>query len=199
MIPFISGYRDPPVERGDSSFPESEKSEGRVSSTVARVPFLFYFIFDLIATEIKRGKDLCISLGCEILLVFESSFRIWSIIFIKFGKTAVRQFGNSSIISEQGRVDFYSYVSLFNSAPVITDIRIEVRAKLIEGKSDRFYEVKLFGLDQNCERRRNSSLIAKQRYCVFFFNFKMNQHDSNERLIVAKMDFKILHRKRVTR
>lgn len=64
------------MERGDSSFPESEESEGRVSTTVARVPFPFYFIFDLIATEIKREKDLCISLGCEILLVFESSFGI---------------------------------------------------------------------------------------------------------------------------
>ena len=71
MIPFISGYRDPPVERGDSSFPESEESEGRV----ARVPFPFYFIFDLIATEIERENDLCVS------------FAIWSIIFIKFGKT----------------------------------------------------------------------------------------------------------------
>ena len=38
------------MERGDSSFPESEESEGRV----ARVPFPFYFIFDLIATEIER-------------------------------------------------------------------------------------------------------------------------------------------------
>lgn len=36
-------------------------------------------------------------------------------------------------------------------------------------------------------------------FFVFFFNFKMNQHDPNERLIVAKMDFKILHRKGVTR
>lgn len=42
------------MERGDSSFPESEESEGRVSTTVARVPFPFYFIFDLIATEIER-------------------------------------------------------------------------------------------------------------------------------------------------
>lgn len=116
----------------------------------------------------------------------------------------VGQFGNSSVISEQRRVDFYSYVSLFISAPVITDIRIEVRAKRIRGKSDRFYEIKSLDFDQNYER--NSSLIAEQRYCVFFFfffffffNFKMNQHDSNERLIVAKVDFKILHRKRVTR
>lgn len=123
---------------------------------------------------------------------------------MKFGKTVVRQFGNSSVIGERGRVDFYSYVSLFISAPVITDIRIEVRAKRIRGKSDRFYEVKSFGLDQNSERRRNFSFTAGQRYRVFFFlffffNFKMNQHDPNERLIVAKMDFKILHRKGVTR
>ena len=45
------------MERGDSSFPESEESEGRV----ARVPFPFYFIFDLIATEIERENDLCVS------------------------------------------------------------------------------------------------------------------------------------------
>lgn len=65
------------MERGDSSFPESEESEGRVSTTVARVPFPFRFIFDLIAPpEIERENDLCISLGCEILLVFESSFGI---------------------------------------------------------------------------------------------------------------------------
>lgn len=90
---------------------------------------------------------------------------------MKFGKTVVRQFGNSSVIGERGRVDFYSYVSLFISAPVITDIRIEVRAKRIRGKSDRFYEVKSFGLDQNSERRRNFSFTAGQRYRVFFFCF----------------------------
>lgn len=159
------------MERGDSSFPESEESEGRVSTTVARVPFPFCFIFDLIAPEIERENDLCISLGCEILLVFESSFGIRSIIFMKFGKTVVRQFGNSSVIGEQGMVDFYSYVSLFISAPVITDIRIGVRAKRIRGKSGRFYEVESFGLDQNCERRRNFSSIAEQRYRVFSFFF----------------------------